>query len=194
MNDVCKQSGFSLLELLVVAFMVGILVTMFTLSVGVTGGDRDIEREADRLAAILRLASDEAVMQGREYGLRFYPNSYEFSTWFEEIDTSEEDPQKRDKSRWILLAQDELLAPREIVTGLQFELELEGRPIVLKDKTRQQQKAETEDAADYEPQLFIFSSGDISPFLVKIRRRFETNGITLEVDATGDIERVEEIS
>lgn len=187
-----KISGFSLLELLVVVFMIGILVTMFTLSVGVTGSDRELEREVDRLGAILSLAADEAVMHGREYGLRFYPGTYEFSTWFEEFDASEEDPQKRDKSRWILLTEDDILAPRELAEGLQFELEIEGRRVVLKHKTRREIQAEDEDKLDYEPQLFIFSSGDMSPFLVKIRRRFESDGITLDVDADGEIERIEE--
>lgn len=195
MSSARKISGFSLIELLVVVFMIGILVTMFTLAVGVSGGDRDVEREVDRLRAILDLAGDEAVMQGREYGLRFYPHGYEFSTWFEEIDTSEEDPQKRDKSRWILLAEDELLAPYELPEDLQFELEIEGRSVVLKNRDRRRQVDEDDDDevnTDYEPQLFIFSSGDMSPFTVKLRRRFETEGISLEIDEAGDIERIED--
>ena len=194
MSSARKISGFSLIELLVVVFMIGILVTMFTLAVGVTGGDRELEREVDRLVAILDLAADEAIMQGREYGLRFYPQGYEFSTWFEEIDTSEEDPQERDKSRWILLAEDELLAPRELTEGLLFELEIEGRSVVLKDpdRRRDDDDDDDEDSSDYEPQLFIFSSGDMSPFTVRVRRRFETEGISLEVDEAGDIERIEE--
>lgn len=193
MSSARKISGFSLIELLVVVFMIGILVTMFTLAVGVSGGDRVVEREVDRLRAILNLAGDEAVMQGREYGLRFYPQGYEFSTWFEEIDTSEEDPQKRDKSRWILLAEDQLLAPHELPEGLQFELEIEGRSVVLKNPNRRQvDDDDDEENTDYEPQLFIFSSGDMSPFTVKLRRRFETDGISLEVDEAGDIERIEE--
>ena len=194
MSSARKISGFSLIELLVVVFMIGILVTMFTLAVGVTGGDRELEREVDRLVAILDLAADEAIMQGREYGLRFYPQGYEFSTWFEELDTSEEDPQERDKSRWILLAEDELLAPRELTEGLLFELEIEGRSVVLKDpdRRRDDDDDDEEDSSDYEPQLFIFSSGDMSPFTVRVRRRFETEGISLEVDEAGDIERIEE--
>ena len=58
-----KPSGFSLLELLVVLFIIGILVTMFTLSVGVTGGDREVDNEIDRLQALLKLAGEEAIME-----------------------------------------------------------------------------------------------------------------------------------
>ena len=89
--------GFSLLELLVVVVIIGILASMFTLSVGLSGGDRDLEREADRMQALLELASEDAVFQGRELGLRFYPDGYEFS----QLDPNE--------NEWRVMGNDPLL-------------------------------------------------------------------------------------
>jgi len=101
-------SGFSLLELLVVVFIIGILATMFTLSVGVTGADQELEREVDRLRAVLELASQEAIMQGREIGMRFYRDGYEFAAYHEDFveyhDPDDEDD--IDQSEWTMLGQE----------------------------------------------------------------------------------------
>ena len=178
------QFGFTLLELLVVVFIIGVLATMLTLSVGVTGGDRELEREIDRLNALLRLASDEAVMQGQEIGLRFYPRLYEFSI----LDAEEES--------WVVLSDDELLAPRELSDDMMMELEIDGREVVLKDPVEKISIADDADKDDdtnsdkdeYRPQIFIFSSGDVTPFEFRLRRRFQNEGLHISVAADGTTE------
>ena len=62
-----------------VVVIIGILVTMLTLSIGVTGSDRDLEREDNRLRALVSLASEDALLQGRELGLTFLEDGYEFA-------------------------------------------------------------------------------------------------------------------
>ena len=65
-----RAAGFTLLELLVVVFIIGIMATMFTLSVGVAGGtDRELRRETERLQTLLALALEDASFQSRELGL-----------------------------------------------------------------------------------------------------------------------------
>ena len=54
--------GFSLIELLVVVLLVGIILTMATLAVGPTTGADDSAAEARRLAALLELAREQAVL------------------------------------------------------------------------------------------------------------------------------------
>ncbi len=171
-----RHSGFSLLELLVVVFIIGILATMFTLSVGVTGGDRELEREVDRLSALIGLASEEAVFQGREIGLRFLPRGYEFSIF---------DPEE---NAWILLSGDELFSPRELPDELLVELEIDGRAVVLKVDDERQRGSEDDPDDDYRPQIFIFSSGDVTPFELLLRRPFQSDGLSIEVADNGQIE------
>ena len=131
-----KQSGFSLLELLVVVFIIGVLSTMFTLSVGLTGSDQELETETDRLIAVVQLASDEAIMQGRELGMRFYPDGYEFATFQEDFveyyDVEKSDspgeqdnPEEQDQSQWIVLGNEAILGQRSLPDGILLELEID---------------------------------------------------------------------
>ena len=198
------QSGFSLLELLVVVLIIGILSTMFTLSVGLTGGDRELETEADRLMAVISLARDEAVMQGRELGMGFYADGYEFATFYEdfveyydepdESDPSEQsdEPEESDQSEWTVLSNEKLLGQRRLPDGILLELEIDGRSIVL-DHSRDDEEKDQDPDSDYVPQIMLFSSGDMSPFVVYFRRRFENTGVQIAFDTEGTVEVTKEL-
>lgn len=185
--------------MLVVVFIIGVLATMFTLSVGVTGGDRQLDTEVDRLVAVIDLAREEAVIQGREIGVRFYAASYEFSAFYEDF-IEYHDEETPDQSEWMLLDRSTLLGPRELPEGLLFELEIDGREVVLKSPTEEEPVAEQEqtdeDESDdddkeqnrFQPQIMIFSSGDMSPFTLLVRREFANEGTTLEFDIDGSVE------
>lgn len=190
LNPRRKASGFSLLEILVVVFIIGVLATMFTLSVGITGGDQEIERELDRLQALLQLASEEATLQGHELGLRFYRGGYEFAA-YEELFEDYPDPNPEgvvEQPEWTILRQDAVLGPRQMPEDIEIELEIDGRVIILDDEEQEDNDTDADEETDYRPQVFIFSSGEISPFVVRLRRSFENTSVILEVKADGMIE------
>jgi general secretion pathway protein H len=185
------HAGFSLLEVLVVVFIIGVLATMFTLSVGVIGGDRELDKEASRLVALIDLAREEAVIQGREIGLRFFKGRYEFSAFYEDF-VEYHDEETPDQSEWALLDASSLLGPRQLPEGLLLELQIDGRDIVLRvaeteDEPRLAENDEDEPPKKnaYNPQVMIYSSGDMSPFTVLIRREFSNAGTTIEFDIDG---------
>ena len=64
------QGGFTLIELLVVLVIIGCLVGLAVLSSGVAGPSRELNNEAERLAGLIGVLVDEAVLDNREYGLR----------------------------------------------------------------------------------------------------------------------------
>jgi len=193
-----QASGFSLLELLVVVFIVGILATMFTLSVGLLGEDSELEKEINRFQALLELAREEATTQGHELGLRFNPNGYEFARFQEDfIEYYDPDDEVQDQSEWIVLNLGTLLQPRQMPAGIVIELEIDGQQIVLEKKKEAQfvddetiagNQAGNANTERYRPQIWLYSSGDITPFVIQFRREFTNDGLTLEFNADGSVE------
>jgi len=168
-----RAAGFTLLELLVVVFIIGIMATMFTLSVGIAGGtDRELRREAERLETLLALALEDASFQSRELGLRLYPARYEFSVF------NRGDPFDPTDDQWIPL-EDDVLGARELPAVFALELEIEERSVNL-------ERSEKDVEKKYEPQLFIFSSGDFSDsFDIHVRSLEEDRSYSLSVAIDG---------
>lgn len=73
-----KQQGFTLLELLVVILIMGLIASFASLSVGQTGG-RVADEEGRRLAALIQLAEEEAILRGQERVVRLESNAYNFA-------------------------------------------------------------------------------------------------------------------
>jgi general secretion pathway protein H len=69
--------GFTLLELLVVVVILGIAAGVVSLSVA-PREDRLVEREAQRLGALFRLAQDEARVRGRPVAWEATTQGYRF--------------------------------------------------------------------------------------------------------------------
>ncbi|MEZ5486687.1 MAG: type II secretion system minor pseudopilin GspH [Steroidobacteraceae bacterium] len=140
--------GFTLVEMLVVVVIIGVMVTGAVLALGVAGRDRSLENETRRFDALLVYARDLAELQTREYGLRFTRNGYSFLAW---------DP----RSNLWLEVNDDVLRPRTLPEGLEFELVLEGRRVVLDREERLQTLT---------PHIGVASSGEFTSFEVTLRR------------------------
>jgi general secretion pathway protein H len=172
------EKGFSLLEIMVVVVVIGILVSIFTLSVG-SFAEAENAEHARRLEALLQLASEEAAIQGREIGLRFYQHGYEFSGR-----TLVVDEKGLQQWLWVPLDDDRLLKPRTFDDDYTIELVIDGKEAKL-----EYQRSEPDQDKPYEPQIFVFSSGEIGPpFNATIRQSFNDELLTLSVSAEGKIE------
>ncbi|MBX5463217.1 MAG: type II secretion system minor pseudopilin GspH [Steroidobacteraceae bacterium] len=172
--------GFTLIELLVVVLIIGIIATTAVLSIGAVGRDTDLEKEGERLSALLNYAREKAELQTRELGLFVNDGDYEFLTY---------DPRRL---LWRSVEEDDALRRRELPAGLALRLEVEGRPVVLKHSQEQPEprtKAERE-KRDRErlPHVMIFSNGDITPFRLTLKREEAGRSITLSSNEQGQIE------
>ena len=140
-----KDKGFSLLELLVVIVIISILFTFTTLAIRGTSPEELIQTEAQRLDRLLQLALEEAILRGEEYGLEFKPNSYRFLLYFE--------------NSWQPLEGDKLLRQRQLPENMEFELEIEQIDVLIEES----EDADEEDEDKPDPQVFLLSSGEITP-------------------------------
>ena len=151
-----RARGFTLLEILVVIVIIGVMVTMATLSVGVLGADREVEEETRRFWAVLRQAREEAELQALDLAVFVGTSDYEFlrfDTW---------------RNEWQPVVDDKLYAQRTLPEGLRFRLWMEGREIVLKPGLPDRSKKE--ESQKWPPQLTVLSSGDVVPFELQIER------------------------
>jgi len=165
-------SGFSLIELLVVVSVIGIIVSIALLSLGVLGDDRQLRIEARRIGSLLEVAQDEAVMQGRDFGLEVMLNSYRFVEY---------DPFQL---RWAELLTDDIFRFRQLPEDIEFDLLLEDKAVLLENDP---QEIEDPDAT-FAPHILIFSSGDSTPFELRIIKRSQQEVVILRGDLTGAIE------
>ena len=71
-----RQKGFTLLELLVALVIAGVLVGVATLSIGAF--ERGLRFEVERLAQLLYLAREEALVRGTPIRLEVHDEGYRF--------------------------------------------------------------------------------------------------------------------
>ena len=92
------QSGFTLLELLVACLIVGILAASISFAIPERGAH--LTFEADRLARLLSIAKEEALLRAAPIRLESEPEGYRFLVWKERRwQPIDEDPMLRAR-RW----------------------------------------------------------------------------------------------
>ena len=75
------SSGLTLVEVLVVLAVIGIVGSVAVLSVGPTARSSTLQAEAQRLAASIQRASDEALIADRAAALSWDESRYAFVEW-----------------------------------------------------------------------------------------------------------------
>ena len=117
-----SQSGFTLLEIMIVVVIIGILVTGALLSLGAIGKDSGLQQERDRLSALIAYGRERGAMLTLEYGIRCGQHGYRFVYYDNRL------------MRWTPETVDDTLRARNLPSGLQLDLSIEGHQIVLDDK------------------------------------------------------------
>jgi len=174
----CRGGGFTLIEVLVVVMIIGIISAIVVLGLGNLGDDRDLRNEARRMVSLIELASDEATMQGRDFGLELMQTGYRFV----EFDPLTE--------QWFEVVGDDLMRPRRLGQDTEFELFLEDRRVLLALEAAETQRDDDDDrdlSDDYLPHVLLMSSGDISPFELEMIRMTDRSSIRLSASPAGEL-------
>jgi general secretion pathway protein H len=92
-----KPGGFTLVELMVVMVIIGITLGIVSLN-AIPSPRQNLQNEAQRLALLLQLARDEAIVRNRLVAFEAEPDRYRFLV--------------RNDTRWDLVTRDDLLRER----------------------------------------------------------------------------------
>lgn len=129
-----KHLGFTLLEMIVVVFLIGLIAGWTVLSIHTTS---PLEQENKKLYALLNLLAEQSMLQHRSLGISFENNSYHF--W-----------ERRDQ-KWQLLKQHQIFYARTLPKQGEWNLQIDGQKINLENLRER-------------PHLIFWSSGDYSTF------------------------------
>ena len=177
-NSIRRRDAFTLIELLVVIVIIGIMSAFLLMSMGILGDDRALDQHARRLASLLELSLDEATLQGRDFGLEMMLGGYRFV----ELDPI--------TGQWHEIVGDDILKSRQLDEGMEFELFIEDRRVPLSEqaaKTEKDEDKKRDPTEDYAPHALILSSGDLSPFTLRIIREADRASKMLTVSVAGEI-------
>ncbi|RMH40570.1 MAG: type II secretion system protein GspH [Gammaproteobacteria bacterium] len=189
-------SGFSLIELLVVIAIIGVMVTGVTLMFGRDGAAEQAKTEAMRLVQLLRLAEDEAQLNGVELGLAVDETGYHWLTFVDD--------------RWLPITDDKLFRPRHWPEGVTAYLKIEqfgfsaddqrfrlDEGLGLSDEHSNDDVADKDDSVSppQRPQIVVTSAGELTPFVLQLEAQTPSDAVrwmirgrwTGEVDIKGPL-------
>ncbi len=146
-----------------VLVIIGIIVTFAVLSVGDGGRSAQVKREAQRLASLLELVSQQAVMQSRNYAIQFDTDGYSFL----ELDEA--------TNHWQPVKDDNTLRARKLPDGLRLEVHLQDQPGERLGRKRNK------------PMVMLLSSGEMTPFEATLSAGGGDAGYHLSADLLGHV-------
>ena len=154
-----RSMGFTLIEIMVVVFIIGLITAAAVITFGGEQRDTELDREAERLDALFDYVREQAELQTRDYGFRVNNVGYSFVV-FDVL-----------QNQWRTADEDDALRQREFPEGLEPQVVVDGRRIVLDQKKR--------DLEEFKPQIMIFANGDLTSFEISLRR--EGGGVSARI-------------
>lgn len=152
-----RQTGFTLMEVMLVILLMGLTAAAVTMSIGNSGPQQALERTAQQFMAATELVLDETVLSGQFIGIVIEKTSYQFVFYKD--------------GKWNPLEKDRMLSEKQMGTGVSLNLVLDGLPLVQEDEEEKSWfdepfiEAKTEDKKKHpEPQIMLFPSGEMSAF------------------------------
>lgn len=172
----CRAAGgFTLLEIMVVIFIIGILATLVTLAIGNRPIDDRLDNEAARIEQLLRMAQDDAEVRGIAIGVRLTQDGYEFMA-------------QDDKSHWVDYTQDGSLHPRRFTYPFVAQLQIEGR-LVPPAQDAQSGDLNLDDPKKIRPQILLLPGGESTEFAIDVGAPGYPVYYHIEADALGHLLR-----
>jgi general secretion pathway protein H len=161
-----RGRGFTLIEILVVLVIIAVMTSIAVYRITLTGVDRGLELEGDRLSDVIAAATQQSGLEGRDLGLLFVPDHYAVFGY------------SALRAEWQPITDDRLYDRHALPEGIHLALELEGKPSVLKEPEADQ---------PVQPQLIVSAAGDISSYHLVLSREGSDYTYTIEGQPDGSL-------
>ncbi|GAC17921.1 type II secretion system minor pseudopilin GspH [Paraglaciecola arctica] len=166
-----KHAGFTLIEVMVVLLIMGLATGTVMLSYSGESGQDLLKKQTQRLQVVFNMASDYAVLNQKQLGLRVEDKNRSY--YFMYLDEEQE---------WQKLELDKTFAEHQLPKSFNLELSLTDLPWETEDSLFSSEVfdeglsvsddgveiGKEEDKKLDPPQIFIFSSGEITPFSITL--------------------------
>ncbi|QUM86812.1 type II secretion system minor pseudopilin GspH [Moritella sp. 28] len=164
-NRTHQESGFTLLEIMLVIFLMGMMVTGVVMTMSSSGPDKQLKKEAARFIGVLELAEEEALLSSIEMGIVIEEQHYQFVY----LD---------DNDKWSAFNDSKFFVKKELQEDMLMSLELAGlktegsllgdRKLFADDDGLFEDNGGLFEGDEkderIEPDVFIYSSGEITDF------------------------------
>lgn len=188
------ERGFTLLEVLITMALIGIAIGVATFQLSSGTRPYEFKNAVKLLNNQANLVQEEAILQGKEFGLRFDVDStlddatgqgYELYTYRWLVFDAE-------NSLWQNVPETLGLEPQRVLAGVSLELEVEGVPVVLGAKEKESvvgvlnSVLDDDDESDDEleggrkkpkselaPDIYFLSSGELISFKLAMTDRVQ---------------------
>jgi len=137
------RGGFTLIEIMLVIFIIGISSGLAMLSTGLFDRDRQLKNMAKQITRIVRLAGNEALLNQMDLGIAFYQRGFIFLRF-------------GSNNTWAPLTNNNLLQNYTLPARTQLTITIEGQNIALSSTIPKI------------PQIVISSAGELTPFTVGV--------------------------
>lgn len=164
-----KHQGFTLIEILVVVFIISIVTLVATMNFGNQGNTRIVDSEASRLEQILTLVAQTAILEQTDLGVGLWRDGY--AVWrYDVVD-----------SQWKLIQHDRVLTTHTLPDDLQLTLRLERLEQILPQTPKGVRG----------PQLWFSVAGSALPAVVSVTSGEVTEDLIIENNGAITVKRAE---
>ncbi|WP_108649060.1 type II secretion system minor pseudopilin GspH [Dongshaea marina] len=184
-----RQRGFTLLEVLLIALLIGMAATVVLMNIGPGEQHKQLELQARRFAGVLRLCEQQAVLGDQQLGVRLDSDQYQIMKYH-----------PRDQY-WGYWKKQRFTTQQKMPDGMVLDWKLQDQPW-SKLKEQKDDELFSDDSLFSDeplfgenkkpklppPQIVIDSSGDVSPFTLTFSLEREPDSAwQVRVDDFGDV-------
>ncbi|WP_412971562.1 type II secretion system minor pseudopilin GspH [Glaciecola sp. MF2-115] len=193
-----QQAGFTLIEIMLVIALIGLMISVVSYTaIGANNRDK-VDEQAKRFQVVFDMASDYAVLNQVQLGIRIDEKENTYTYVF--LD---------DEDQWIEMADQKLFASYQLPEFMTLQLNLDDLPWEQEEQLFDRdlfdeelsisnegvEIGNEEDIPPPPPQIFLLSSGDITPFELTITYEDEFSSeqpitFTLRAKEVTPIERI----